>query len=37
MAVVPGTVHVRDSKDVDRPHPSVRTAGWAAFVDFAAG
>ncbi|MCP3765481.1 MULTISPECIES: DUF397 domain-containing protein [Streptomyces] len=37
IAVVPGTVHVRDSKDVDRPHLSVRTAGWAAFVDFAAG
>ncbi|MFC5956395.1 DUF397 domain-containing protein [Streptomyces pratens] len=35
IAVAPGTVHVRDSKDVDRPHLSVHTAGWAAFVNFA--
>ena len=30
------TVHVRDSKDVRRPHFSVNPDGWAAFVDFAA-
>jgi hypothetical protein len=29
-------VHVRDSKDVHRPHLSVNADGWAAFVDFAA-
>ncbi|MGJ3559503.1 DUF397 domain-containing protein [Streptomyces sp. INA 01156] len=29
-------IHVRDSKDVHRPHLSVRADGWAAFVAFAA-
>ncbi|MFD3826099.1 DUF397 domain-containing protein [Streptomyces sp. NPDC058625] len=33
-AVAPGTVRVRDSKDVSRPHLSVHAAGWAAFVNF---
>ncbi|MFB7456336.1 MULTISPECIES: DUF397 domain-containing protein [unclassified Streptomyces] len=36
VAVAPGSVHVRDSKDVCRPHLSVNAEGWAAFVDFAA-
>ncbi|PTM99117.1 DUF397 domain-containing protein [Streptomyces sp. VMFN-G11Ma] len=30
------SVHIRDSKDVDRPSLSVHPDGWAAFVVFAA-
>ncbi|MBT3154391.1 DUF397 domain-containing protein [Streptomyces sp. CHD11] len=36
VAVGTAAIHVRDSKDVDRPHLSVRADGWAAFVAFAA-
>jgi len=36
VALAPGSVHVRDSKDVSRPHLSVNADGWAAFVDFTA-
>jgi hypothetical protein len=32
----PGTVHVRDSKDKQRPKLSVAPESWAAFVAFAA-
>ncbi|MEF9903799.1 DUF397 domain-containing protein [Streptomyces sp. P9-A2] len=35
IAVTPGTVHVRDSKDLDRPQLTVHAAGWTAFVNFA--
>ncbi|MGW5971187.1 DUF397 domain-containing protein [Streptomyces sp. NPDC055186] len=37
IALAPGTVHIRDSKAVSRPHFSVPAAGWSAFVNFAAG
>ena len=30
-----GTVHVRDSKDVTRPHFAVGRDGWTRFVGFA--
>ncbi|MGH3325777.1 MAG: DUF397 domain-containing protein [Streptomyces sp.] len=36
VAACPGTVHIRDSKDKTGPILSVGTAGWAAFVGFAA-
>ncbi|MGC0377369.1 DUF397 domain-containing protein [Streptomyces sp. SAI-229] len=36
IAVGTATVHVRDSKDVHRPHLAVNADGWAAFVGFAA-
>ncbi|MFF7239103.1 DUF397 domain-containing protein [Streptomyces collinus] len=36
VAATSGSVHVRDSKDVRRPHLSVAAQGWAAFVAFAA-
>ncbi|MET8789736.1 DUF397 domain-containing protein [Streptomyces pseudogriseolus] len=29
-------IHIRDSKDVDRPSLSVHAHGWATFVAFAA-
>ncbi|MFJ2815022.1 DUF397 domain-containing protein [Streptomyces sp. NPDC087294] len=32
VAVVPGTVHVRDSKVVDGPRFAVASAAWAGFV-----
>ncbi|MFF7652143.1 DUF397 domain-containing protein [Streptomyces sp. NPDC007983] len=37
VAVSEEAVHVRDSKDVARPHFSVTPDGWARFVRFAAG
>ncbi|MDX3074774.1 DUF397 domain-containing protein [Streptomyces sp. MI02-7b] len=37
VAVAPGTVHVRDSKDPDGPALHFTSAEWAAFVGFAAG
>lgn len=37
VAVETSTVHIRDSKNIRRPHLSIRAAGWAAFLDFAAG
>lgn len=36
VAAAPGTVHVRDSKDVSRPGFAVSAAGWAAFAANAA-
>ncbi|MEU4270797.1 DUF397 domain-containing protein [Streptomyces sp. NPDC026092] len=36
VAVRPGTVHVRDSKDKAGPALSLAPEGWAAFVEFAA-
>ncbi|MFF4563303.1 DUF397 domain-containing protein [Streptomyces sp. NPDC001435] len=35
VAVCPGTVHVRDSKDVARAALAVESAAWTAFVEFA--
>jgi hypothetical protein len=37
VAVDTAMVYIRDSKNVRRPHLSVRASEWAAFVDFAAG
>ncbi|MFD5128001.1 DUF397 domain-containing protein [Streptomyces olindensis] len=37
VAVSEQAVHVRDSKDVTRPHFAVGRDGWARFVGFAAG
>ncbi|MFI2347084.1 DUF397 domain-containing protein [Streptomyces sp. NPDC019443] len=37
VAVETSTVHIRDSKDIRRPYLSIRAAGWAAFLGFAAG
>ncbi len=36
VAVGPGTVHVRDSKDVEGPRFAVLPAAWSCFVGFAA-
>ncbi|MFF7971416.1 DUF397 domain-containing protein [Streptomyces sp. NPDC007905] len=36
VAVTPGTVHVRDSKDRTRAALAVGPTAWAAFVEFAA-
>ncbi|CAL9431485.1 DUF397 domain-containing protein [Streptomyces sp. enrichment culture] len=35
LATAPGTVHVRDSKDVARPHLRFSPAAWADFVPYA--
>ncbi|WOI61877.1 DUF397 domain-containing protein [Streptomyces fradiae] len=37
VALAPGAVHVRDSKDVTRPALAVGRDGWGRFVRFAAG
>ncbi|MFF9215960.1 DUF397 domain-containing protein [Streptomyces viridosporus] len=37
VATESGTVHVRDSKDVARPHLSFAPAAWADFVPYAVG
>ncbi|MEU2490019.1 DUF397 domain-containing protein [Streptomyces sp. NPDC007883] len=37
VAVTEQAVHVRDSKDVTRPHFAVGWEGWSRFVGFAAG
>ncbi|MEU0477206.1 DUF397 domain-containing protein [Streptomyces olivaceus] len=37
IATVPGTVHVRDSKDVEGPRLAFAPAVWAGFVPYAAG
>ncbi|KOX08561.1 DUF397 domain-containing protein [Streptomyces sp. NRRL B-3648] len=37
IAVTHQAVHVRDSKDVARPHLAVGRDGWARFVRYAAG
>lgn len=36
VATCPHTVHVRDSKDTNRPSVAVGSETWAAFVGFAA-
>lgn len=36
VATCPHTVHVRDSKDTNRPGVAVRSETWAAFIGFAA-
>ncbi|MET8248909.1 DUF397 domain-containing protein [Streptomyces sp. NPDC005202] len=36
VAVTNHTIHVRDSKDVTRPHFAVGRDGWARFVHYAA-
>ncbi|MEV7777062.1 DUF397 domain-containing protein [Kitasatospora sp. NPDC088351] len=36
VAEVPGTVHVRDSKDKSGPQLAFAPAAWRAFVEFAA-
>ncbi|WP_314613505.1 DUF397 domain-containing protein [Streptomyces stackebrandtii] len=35
VAECPGSVHVRDSKDTNRPGLVVDASAWTAFVDFA--
>ncbi|TKA11902.1 DUF397 domain-containing protein [Actinacidiphila oryziradicis] len=37
VAHSPAAVHVRDSKNVRRPHLAVGRDGWARFVRYAAG
>ncbi|MEE1735640.1 DUF397 domain-containing protein [Streptomyces sp. BE147] len=37
VATALGTVHVRDSKDVQGPRLAVTPAAWAGFVSYAAG
>ncbi|MFF7795250.1 DUF397 domain-containing protein [Streptomyces sp. NPDC007991] len=32
LAITPGTVHVRDSKNVDGPRLAITPGAWAAFV-----
>lgn len=36
VAVTQQAIHVRDSKDVGRPHFAVKRDGWARFVRFVA-
>ncbi|MFR9795104.1 DUF397 domain-containing protein [Streptomyces sp. MS06] len=36
FAALPGTVHVRDSKDTARAELAVGATAWAEFVEFAA-
>lgn len=35
VAACPGTVHVRDSKDVDGPQLALPSAAWSSFVAYA--
>ncbi|MFC7869271.1 DUF397 domain-containing protein [Streptomyces murinus] len=35
LAVTPGTVHVRDSKNVEGPRLALTPAAWANFVPYA--
>lgn len=37
VAVTGQAVHVRDSKDVTRPHLAVEHEGWSRFVRYVAG
>ncbi|MGC9376551.1 DUF397 domain-containing protein [Streptomyces sp. MH13] len=37
VAITEQTVHVRDSKDVTRPHFAVGSEKWSRFVTFVAG
>ncbi|MFJ4819856.1 MULTISPECIES: DUF397 domain-containing protein [Streptomyces] len=34
LAVAPGTVHVRDSKDVEGPRLAISPGAWADFVPY---
>lgn len=36
VALAADSVHIRDSKDVERPFLTVHAEGWAAFLAFAA-
>ncbi|MFF6785713.1 DUF397 domain-containing protein [Streptomyces sp. NPDC012510] len=36
VAALPGTVHVRDSKDTTRAALAVQPTTWTAFIEFAA-
>ncbi|MFD7866233.1 DUF397 domain-containing protein [Streptomyces sp. NPDC059783] len=35
VAATPATIHVRDSKDIHRPHFDVTPNAWSAFVTYA--
>ncbi|WNI24228.1 DUF397 domain-containing protein [Streptomyces sp. ITFR-16] len=35
VAACPTTIHVRDSKDTQRPHFDVAPGAWSAFVSYA--
>ncbi|MGA5314687.1 DUF397 domain-containing protein [Streptomyces pseudogriseolus] len=37
LALTPGAVHVRDSKDIDGPRLALGPEAWARFVAFASG
>ncbi|MFC7841979.1 DUF397 domain-containing protein [Streptomyces sp. NPDC001046] len=37
LALTPGTVHVRDSKNTEGPRITVAPDTWAAFVPYASG
>ncbi|MET9293871.1 DUF397 domain-containing protein [Streptomyces sp. NPDC003077] len=37
VAAIPGTVHVRDSKNADGPHLAFAAPAWAEFVAYATG
>ncbi|WP_319055206.1 DUF397 domain-containing protein [Streptomyces europaeiscabiei] len=37
IAHAPGTVHIRDSKDVRLPQLALTSTAWADFVSYAAG
>ncbi|MFF6996152.1 DUF397 domain-containing protein [Streptomyces sp. NPDC008313] len=37
LALTPGTVHVRDSKNVDGPRLALTPGAWADFVTYTAG
>ncbi|UXY28785.1 DUF397 domain-containing protein [Streptomyces sp. HUAS TT20] len=37
LAVTPGTVHVRDSKNVEGPRLALTPGAWANFVTYASG
>ncbi|MFF6781912.1 DUF397 domain-containing protein [Streptomyces sp. NPDC012510] len=36
VAAVPGTVHIRDSKDIRLPQLALTPSAWADFVSYAA-
>ncbi|MER7852303.1 DUF397 domain-containing protein [Streptomyces bacillaris] len=36
VATTPGTVHVRDSKDIDGPHLALAPTAWLGFLPYAA-
>lgn len=35
VATTPGTIHVRDSKDTERPHLDFTPDAWTAFLPYA--